>query len=82
MPVNLRIEVVATDLPCRHGLFDLLKGIHAVVKTLTDQNIEFDLGHVEPTAMFGYVRKLDAVEEGFRFFGTEDFIEGAWFVGA
>ena len=49
---------------------------------MTGQDIQYDLGYAESTAMSGGVHKLDAVAEVFCFFGREGTVKGAGFVGA
>jgi len=82
LPVDLRGQVVATGLPGRDGLLDLFKGIYSTVEALADENIQFNLGHVEPTAVFRGVNKLYAVADTFSIFGREGFVEGTRLVGA
>jgi hypothetical protein len=57
--------VVPTHLPGRDRFFDLLNGTHSAVKVLADENIQFNLSHVEPAAVPGGVDELHAVAETF-----------------
>lgn len=49
---------------------------------MADKNIQFDLGHIEPAAVFGGVDEFYTVANAFGLLGREGFIEGARLVGA
>ena len=48
----------------------------ATIKALARQDIESDLGHVEPTAMFGGVVDIEFVGDALGLLGHKDFVEG------
>lgn len=53
----------------------------ATIQTLATQSAEFNLGHVEPTAMLGGVMELKAIRKAVGFLGFEGLVEGSRRVG-
>src|SRR5437763_2822143 len=53
-----------------------LHTFHATRKTDTRKNADLDLGHVQPTAVFGRIMELDALQDAPRFWRREGFIQG------
>ena len=55
---------VALFLPDLEELFQLFQGANALVKALSRQDRELDLGDVEPTPVLGRVMDLELVTTG------------------
>ena len=54
---------------------------YTVWKTLTTEMAEFDLRHVEPTAMFGSIMDVSFVGDSFRLMGIKCFVKRSFGVG-
>jgi len=61
LPGDFCVSVVTMALPCRDGCGGLGQAVHAPVQALANQNVQFDFGHVEPTAVLRGVDELEAV---------------------
>ena len=76
LPVDLRLALVTLGLPRRDFSAQGLRVGNPTIQTLAGENGEFTLRHVEPTAMFGGVVKLQLAGEPAGFGGFEGLIEG------
>ena len=82
LPVDLGLDAVSGRLPGRDLVAQGLEGVNATVEALTDQDIEFDLGDVEPTAVLGGVDELKAVPQRLGPCRGKGLVEGAGAVRA
>ena len=64
--------------PSRDFLRQRLLVGNAAVKTLTREDTEFNLRHIEPTTVLGGVVKLQAVENPASFRGWKSFVKGGF----
>src|SRR5260370_3526877 len=55
--------------------------IHPTRQATALKNADLDFGHIQPTAVFGRVVKLDAPENTTRFLRWEGFIDSRWGMG-
>jgi hypothetical protein len=55
--------------------------LDAVCKTLTTQMAEFDLGHVEPTPVFGGIMDFQCIGDSFRLLRNKRFIQRSLMMG-
>ena len=70
---------VALFLPDLEELFQLFQGANALVKALSRQDRELDLGDVEPTPVLGRVMDLELVTTGRVKIPPAPFVEGGEF---
>src|SRR5712691_1934578 len=66
-PLDLNAMSIASLLPRVENSLDTLHRGKALRQALTSQHREFDLRHIEPTAMFRRVVKLEATSDPTRF---------------
>lgn len=62
-PIDSRLNLIALLLPGLHLLLHSLRAGHALRQTLSRKHREFNLGHVEPTAMGRSVMDLQFLTE-------------------
>src|SRR5271154_1940747 len=74
LPIGYGATFVAIFLPCGNFLGQSFLIGDAAVETLTDQNADLGLGHVEPTAMLGRVVPFKTSNQTSRFAGREGLI--------
>jgi len=65
LPIDGGVFVVPASLPSRNLSLHLPNRIHPSVQALLNEDVEFNLRHVEPTAMFGGIHKLKAIPQRF-----------------
>ena len=65
LPVDLGLDLVAAGLPGTHLRAHGLNVCNAAVEALAYHHIDFNLGHVEPAAVFGRVNELKAIPQCF-----------------
>src|SRR5438067_12024333 len=73
-PINGGVRVIALLLPSPNPLLCLLKAGDAPSQALSSQHREFNLGHIQPTAMFGRVMDLQFLREPSCLLGIKDLI--------
>src|SRR5947208_1312426 len=75
-PVDRRLGTIACGLPSGDLMPQQIRTAEASIQTLLPQHGQFDLGHVEPTAVFGRVMKLQFPRDPPRLGGRERLVEG------
>ena len=75
MPVDSGLGIVSSRLPSIHFVLDFVEVIDSAVQALLDEHVEFDLGHIEPTAVLWRVMPFETPGETARLGGLEGFIK-------
>ena len=81
LPVDLRLVMVTLGLPSRDFSTQGLNLGNPAIQTLAGQDGEFTFSHIEPTAMFGGVVKLQLAGDPACFGGCKGLVEGGWGMG-
>src|SRR2546421_1205227 len=68
---------IAFGLQCGNALAQLLHAFHPTRQTATGKNTDLDLGHVQPTAMFGSVMELHPLQNAAGLSRFKGFIQGS-----
>ena len=68
---------IALSLQGGNTLTQVLHTCHATRQTASCKDTNLDLGHIQPTAMFGRVMKLHAPQDAPRLGGFKGFIQGS-----
>ena len=74
-PINLNSFRISCIHPCLNFPGQRLLIWYATIDALSGQDTEFDLSHVEPTAMLGQEVKLEAIDYSSGFIGLKGQIE-------
>src|SRR5438309_10496258 len=67
---------IALGLQRRDALAQLLQTCHSTRQTTARKDTDLDLGHIEPTTVFGRVMKLHALQNPASLCRLEGFIQG------
>ena len=81
LPVNRGLSGIAGGLHCGQLTFQRSFGSDAPLQALASKDAQFDLGHVEPTAMLGGVMELQLLPQAMGFCRRKGLIERSRFVG-
>ena len=82
LPVDGGRSLITSCFPGSHFFAKELFLPDTLVQALTGKDIEFNLSHIEPTAMLWRVVELNAFQNAPRFFWDKRFIESGWLVDA
>ena len=77
LPIDLGLLAVSFFLPGSGFVRKRLFVGNSPAKTLSRQNVQFDFGHVEPTAVLGRVNNLQTLDQPTSFLGRKGFVQGA-----
>ena len=75
MPIRLGVIIVASGDPSGDFLDQILLVGDTPIETLTGQDAEFGLSHIEPTAVLWRAVPLEPFDEPACFLGGKSFIE-------
>src|SRR5712691_12461769 len=63
LPVDLGVDLIAAGLPSADLAAQGFDLVDTAVQALGNHHVEFDLGHVEPTAVLGRVDELEPIPQ-------------------
>jgi len=77
-PLNGDAVIITPLLPGSNDGSNALNRRQALEQALTGQHTQFKLGHVQPTAMLGYVMELQPSHDPSSFLGLKRLIQRGW----
>src|SRR5271166_4402431 len=75
LPADPCLQVVAMALPGTYSCRHLIERIDALVETLANHHVQFNLGHIEPASMDRRVHEFKAAPKTFGLLGRKGLIE-------
>src|SRR5258708_7054752 len=75
VPMNAAVLRIALSRQGHHVLPQMIEALDAFGQTPPLKNADLDLGHIEPTAMFGRVMHLQSLPDALRFLGRKRLVE-------
>src|SRR5260370_33069056 len=81
LPRDRAVRTIALHLQGIDAPSQGAQTIHPTRQATALKNADLDFGHIQPTAVFGRVVKLDAPENPPRFLRWDAFIDSTWVMG-